>query len=567
MGDQPSKVETIKAQSRWLRGHLAEELRDASTPTVSEEGYQLLKFHGVYAQDDRDVRRARRAAGQMPDYRFMVRAAIAGGVLGPDQYLALEAVAEELGVPSLRITSRQGIQFHGVHKFQLRHLIGALNRHLITTWAGCGDVERNLTACPAPWEDGAHRKLGARAKALAQHLKPRSRAYVELWMDGEAVYSWEADAEPLYGPTYLPRKFKTGLTLAGHNCIDVLTHDLGLVGHPTPDGEDIAAWTVLVGGGLGKSHGVAATHPALAQVLGEVADADVVAAVEAVITVQRDFGNRSDRKFARLKYLVEAWGIDRFRRTVEERMGFSFRPARPLDFEPLDDHLGWHETGPGRGFLGLWVECGRIVDTPERRLRTALKEVVRRWRLGVHLTPHQNLLLTGIASPERRAIEECLAAHGVKPVEGLSPVQRYGMACPALPTCGLALTEAERVFSGVAAALSARWEALGLGAVPIAVRMTGCPNNCARPFTAEVGLVGRSPGRYAIYLGGNAKGTRLAQLWRDAVPLEAVVPALEPLFTAYAARRRPNERFGDWWAREGALAGVATEGEPWATTP
>jgi sulfite reductase (ferredoxin) len=555
MAEKPSKVEEIKARSQFLRGHLAEELVDSTSETVSEEGYQLLKFHGVYAQDDRDQRRARKAEGRSPAYSFMVRAAIPGGILTADQYLAMDQAAEALGIPSLRITTRQGIQFHGVKKTQLKSLIRTLNQHLVTTWAGCGDVERNLTACPAPATSGAQRAMQARALELSRHLKPRSHAYVELWMDQERVWALEAESEPLYGPTYLPRKFKTGMTLAGHNCIDVFSQDIGIVAHPTPSGEGIEAYTILAGGGLGKSHGVAATHPALAQVLGEISEDRLVAAVEAIVTVQRDFGNRSDRKYARMKYLIESWGLERFRAVVEERMGFRFLPSRPLRWESLDDHLGWHLQDGEKGFLGLWIENGRIVDTAAVKLRTALREVIARYRPGVRLTPQQNLLLTDLRQVDLAKVEAILVEYGVEPrAHRLPPVLRHGMACPALPTCGLALTEAERVFPDVLRALSRECERLGLSDQPITVRMTGCPNNCARPFTAEIGLVGRGPGRYNIYLGGTQSGTKLAELWKDGVALAELVPTLAPLLRVYASGRRGGESFGDWYQRVGAQA-------------
>ncbi len=548
MSDTPklSKVEQIKLTSRHLRGPIDQELHNGSDH-FSDEGYQILKFHGIYQQENRDVRKARKARGLGPEYAFMIRVAIPGGRLSPEQYLVLDRLADELGNATLRITTRQAIQYHGVRKGGLKPLIQILHRNLLTTLSACGDVVRNIVACPAPFVDRQRTELMRYARELSDRLKPGTHAYYEIWLDGEKAATLEEE-EPLYGDTYLPRKFKIAFAFPGDNCVDVYTQDIGIV--PWVEGQ-LRGFTILVGGGMGQSHGVKDTHPLLAKPLTTVAAEQLFEVVEAIVKVQRDHGRRDDRKFARMKYLVEQWGIERFKVEVERYLGYTLADPRPLVWLSADDHLGWHEQGDGRLFFGLFVENGRIRDN----LRAAIRTVVQHFALEVRLTPQQNILFVNIDPADRAAIEKIFFDHDVALPGSVPLVVQQAMACPALPTCGLAITESERVMPQVIRDIHALLNRLGLHDAPVPhVRMTGCPNGCARPYTAEIGLVGRSLHSYTIYLGGSSLGNRLGELYLDNVKREEIVLSLEPVFAAYQRERQPGESFGDFCHRMGIVA-------------
>jgi sulfite reductase (ferredoxin) len=533
-----SPAESLKQNSRHLRGSILEELT-LERPDFTKETVQILKFHGTYQQSDRDLRKA----GQPPEFGSMVRVSIPGGALTADQYLQLDRLADEVGDGGLRITSRQGIQFHRVKKTGLRALIRTLNASLLTTLAACGDVVRNIVCCPAPFGDDARNRIQQLAESLSRQLKPRTRAYYEIWLDGEKAAAAESaapDEEPLYGATYLPRKFKIGFAAPGDNCIDVYSNDVGIV--PGRDG-----FTLLVGGGLGMTAGVKATHPRLAEPLASVEPERLIAAVEAIIGIHRDYGNRTNRKLARLKYLLEEWGFDRFKAEFESRLGAPAAPPAPLDWSSASDHFGWQRQANGSFFLGLPIPSGRVRDG----LRTGLREIVQRFRPAVRLTTQQNLLLTGIAGGERAEVNRLASAHGIRFSEQLPPVVREALACVALPTCGLAITEAERVLPEILEDLHSAMAEAGVGEQSISVRITGCPNGCARPYTAEIGIVGRSVDLYALYLGASHLGTRLGALFAENVPRRDIARRLRPLLEFYAAQRRPDESFGDFCQRVG----------------
>lgn len=537
-------VEEIKTQSRHLRGNVYEDVYALVDPGVSEESRQIMKFFGLYMQDNRDERKQRKAEGLGPHHSFMVRIALAGGRLTAEQYLTIDALADEIGLGHFRLTSRQAIQIHGIAKRGMPRLISRLHQIGTTTLAGCGDVERNVMTCPVP-DGGLRDQVAEIADRLARHLKPKTGAYLEIFVNGQKIYDIQEE-EPLYGDTYLPRKFKTGFAVEGDNCTDVYSDDLGMVAHADSDGR-LASFSILVGGGLGHSHGIAKTHAFLAMPLGRVRPEDLTTVVEAVVTTQRDHGNREDRKYARMKYLVEEWGIDAFREEVERRSGVSLLPTDPIHFGPPQDHLGWHPGANGLGHLGLFVPAGRV----QGPVRESLRTIVRELRPDLRITAQQNLLLIGISADEARQAEQIWTKHGLVLAEAMHPVSRISMACVALPTCGLALSEAERVFPTVLNQVDKLWARLGLAEEPLIVRMTGCPNNCVRSEMAEIGFVGASPGKYHIYLGGSPTGTRLAQKTFDRVPFADLMPTISPLLHWYTEDREPGMAFGDWVAAKG----------------
>lgn len=542
--DGLSKVERIKRTSAQLRGTIAQELAQ-ETDQFSETSVQLNKFHGIYQQDDRDRRQAARASGQAKAYSMMIRVRIPGGVVSPDAYLAHDQLAREYGNGTLRVTTRQDFQLHGVLKGDLRPAIRAINATLLTTLGGCGDVERNIMICPAPAQDRLRQEVTAVLAKLVPALAPSAGAYHEIWLDGELASSSALAADPLYGDSYLPRKFKTAVALEGDNCVDVYANDLGLVAVPTDD-RGLAGFVVLVGGGMGRTHNRPETFAALATPIGLTSPDRVLEVCRAVIMVQRDHGDRSNRRQARLKYLIAARGLDWFRDEVETRVGFQFAPAPALAWPAIDDHLGWHQQGDRSAFLGLHIDNGRIEDSDQGHLGTALRRLVATLRPGVRLTPQQNLILTGIETHRRAEVDQLLADHGVALAEELHSARRNAMACPALPTCGLALAEAERAMPELVGRLSRLMDELDLGREQISYRMTGCPNGCTRPYLGDVGLVGTTLGKYDLLLGGDSSGTRLNWAYAQNVPFIEIVEVLRGPLRLYAAARRPGERFGEW---------------------
>jgi len=548
---EPSASERVKATSAHLRGSIAAELA-TPTPVFGDASVQLIKFHGIYQQDDRDQRRALRAAGGEKAYQMMIRVRVPGGRVSPAAYLAHDRIVRRWGNGTLRITTRQAFQLHGVVKGDLRRTVRSINRTLLTTLAGCGDVERNITCCPAPRADRLRTEVAAVLADLVAALTPATSAYHEIWIDGQRARVTPAapELEELYGDTYLPRKFKTAIALPGDNCVDVYAHDLGLVARRGDDG-GLAGFTVLVGGGLGRTHHKLQTYPHLGQPLAEVPPAQAVALARAVVGVQRDHGDRRDRRHARLKYLVAERGLGWLRAEVEARLGHRLAEPGPLRWPAPSDHLGWHAQGDGLLYCGIHVENGRIRDRPEAALMTGLRRLVAELGTPVRLTPQQNLILTHIPPRQRVQVDAILAAHGVLPVRALPPTVRHAMACPALPTCGLAVAEAERVLPSLLRRLVEVADGLGLGREAIGVRMTGCPNGCTRPYLGDVGLVGTTLGKYDLHLGGDAAGTRLNSVYLPSVPLAEIPDRLQRPLRLFARERLPGERFGDFCHRIG----------------
>jgi sulfite reductase (ferredoxin) len=544
-----SQVEIIKETSRQLRGTLAPELA-ADVDHFNDQSKQLLKFHGSYQQDNRDARKDRHKEGAGKYYMFMVRCKIPGGKVTAAQYLVLDDLAARHGNGTLRITSRQGFQFHGVLKSGLKELIAAINQTLLTTLGACGDVNRNVMAVPAPFARPIYQELQATADRLAAHFAPRSGAYHEIWLNGQSVAGGDQpDIEPIYGKVYLPRKFKMGLALPEDNTIDVFAQDLGLLAI-VQDGK-VIGYNVLVGGGMGMTHGNANTFPHLAQPVAYVTANQALEAAEAVVKLFRDHGNRADRKRARIKYLVHDWGIDKFRQVLAGYLPFPLVLPKPVDVRGFPLHLGWHAQGDGKFFYGVSIENGRIKDEGDMRLRTALRALVERHQPAVRLTPMQDMLLCDLPDGAQEDIERTLRSHGVLPPERISLAQQHSMACPAIPTCGLAISEAERSLPKIIDQLEAELRRLGLDQEKIGVRMTGCPNGCVRPYQSDIGIVGRSGDKYTLFVGGNLVGSRLNFLLKDLVPLPHIVPTLVPLLEHYRAHRQPGEAFGDFCHRLG----------------
>jgi sulfite reductase (ferredoxin) len=551
----PSKNERLKVASDGLAGTLPLEVADQSSDHLSGDASQLLKFHGSYQQDNRDERSERRREKRDRAWQFMVRTKTPGGRLTAEQYLLADELASRYGNGTLRITTRQGIQFHGVGKANLKPLIRSLNERWVTTYGACGDVARNTLTCPvADLLPGSSFDFQALARQISDRFLPESTAYYELWLDGEKVLAdgsrvavTPSRTESFYGPTYMPRKHKMGIGLPHDNCIDIFTHDLSLEAVIDGDG-GVRGFNLIAGGGLGSTHGQTATFPRLGDRIGFLPPEQALPALEAATAVYRDYGDRSNRRHARLKYVLEERGVAWFREQVEQRLGAPLAPPADVPDYGVNDHLGWQRQADGRWLVGVWVENGRVEDRPGRTARTGLRTIVEQAGADVRLTAQQNIVLTNIAVEAKPAVEALLAAHGLSTGNGaLSALRRYAMACPALPTCGLAVAEAERYLPDVIAGLERR----GYGEERVWIRMSGCPNSCSRPPTAEIGIVGRSLGLYDVYVGGSFAGTRLARLYRADVPDRELVDVLAEVLNLWRSERRPGEAFGDFCDRVG----------------
>jgi sulfite reductase (NADPH) hemoprotein beta-component len=553
--DKRTKNELLKEADPLLRGNIAATLADPATDRFSEDDTQFLKFHGIYQQDDRDKRKTGK------QYMFMIRGRLPGGVVPPSQYRVFDDLATRCANNTLRITSRQGFQFHGVVKSGLGKLMKGINEALSTTLAACGDVNRNVMAPSTPSTSLLVERVLEDARLLSQALLPKTRAYHQIWVEGQQLNLDEAEkdfVDPLYGKTYLPRKFKTAFAIPPLNDIDIFTNCLGFVA--IGEGDRLLGYNLLAGGGLGMSHGNAETFPRMADVIGFLPPEAVEAVAKAVLTIHRDFGDRTNRRHARLKYVLHDRGPEWFRTEVEQRAGLKLEPARPFQFTRQGDLFGWHKQFNGNSFLGLYVETGRIKDTGDYRLKSALRQIVDQFNLEARLTPSQNLILAEVTETQRPAITGILEEHGIPVENQATALRRASMACPALPTCGLALAESERLMPDILTRVEQLLNESGLGGEEIIVRMTGCPNGCARPYLAEIGLVGRAPNKYQLYLGGNESSTRLNRLFKENVKNEELIEQLRPVVTRYSRERNEGERFGDWceralWQEPAAVAG------------
>ena len=560
MTDKRSKNEFIKEQSHQLRGTLAEGLLKVETGAIAEDDQQLIKFHGSYIQDDRDVRGERGKKKLEKAYSFMIRLRIPGGVVKPKQWIGLDTIASTYANGTMRLTTRETFQFHGVIKSNLKRTMQSFNAICLDTLAACGDVNRNVMTAANPHLSKAHKLAYDLGKSVSEHLLPRTGAYHEIWLDGEKVEDAsrpaKKDEEPIYGVHYLPRKFKVVVAVPPDNDVDIYAHDLGYIA--VVEKGELVGWNVTVGGGMGMTHGDVNTFPRTADLLGFCKPEQAIAVAESIVTVQRDWGNRENRARARLKYTIEDRGLDNFREEVEKRAGFKFEKPRAFKFTGTGDKIGWRQTLDAKKasdkawHLTLFVENGRIKDKPGYALRSALREIAELGICDFVCSANQNVILANVAAKAKPKIEAIFKAHGVS-LDVSSGLRRNAMSCVALPTCGLALAEAERFLPDLVTALEESLDRAGLKDDDIVIRMTGCPNGCARPYLAEVGLVGRNPGLYNLYLGAAFNGSRLSKLYAQDVDKQRIVSLLEPLFIAYSKEREDGEHFGDFTIRSGVV--------------
>ncbi|NET58441.1 MAG: sulfite reductase, ferredoxin dependent [Symploca sp. SIO2E6] len=561
-----SKLEGIKEKSNFLREPLATELQQDTT-YFTEDAIQILKFHGSYQQDNRD----NRVKGQEKDYQLMLRTRNPGGFIPPELYLTLDRLSSEYGNQTLRVTTRQGFQLHGVLKKNLQATIASIIRSMGSTLGACGDLNRNVMAPPAPYKNRPdYQYAWEYAVKVADLLTPQTGAYYEIWLDGEKAISAEEapevkaarqrngnstifsdKEEPIYGTNYMPRKFKCCVTVPGDNSIDLYTQDVTLVVITNNQGE-LTGFNVLVGGGMGRTHNKEETFARLADPLGYVEKDDVYDILKAIVATQRDYGDRFNRRHARMKYLLHDWGVDKFRATVEGYFGKTIAPYQPLPSFQYQDYLGWNDQGDGKLFLGISIENGRVKDAGDFQLKTALREITKQFALPMRLTANHNIILYEIEPSQKQEIDQILEQRGIQiNPEKIEPLVRYSMACPALPTCGLAVTESERALPGMVERIRVLLGKLGLGEEHFVIRMTGCPNGCARPYMAELGFVGSLPGKYQVWLGGSPNQTRLAQPYVQRMPAEELETFLEPILVYFKQERQTEESFGDFCDRVG----------------
>lgn len=547
----PSSVEMIKVNSRFLRGTIVESLQDGTTGALKSDDTQLIKFHGSYQQTDRELDSERKKQKLEPLYSFMIRARVPAGIATAHQWLVFDRLADQYANGTLKLTTRQAFQWHGVYKPDLKQAMKEINSTLIDTIAACGDVNRNVMCTSNEGLSPIVQEAAAFAKTISDHLLPRTTAYHEIWLDKTLLAGGQSDEEPIYGKTYLPRKFKIAIAIPPYNDTDVFANDIGLIA--IEENGSLAGFNVAVGGGMGMTFGMESTYPRLADVIGYVDKARALHLIEEIVKIQRDFGNRENRKLSRFKYTIDRLGLDVFIRLLEERCGFSFESVKPFHFSQNGDVFGWRKASSGRWFLGLFVEGGRLKDEPGYLFKTALKEIAQREICDFRLTGNQGLVLGNIDEVSKPVIEEILNQYRIRDAVQVSAIRRNAIACVALNTCTMAFAEAERYLPDLLSKIEAILDELGLWNDEILLRITGCPNGCGRPFLGEIGLVGRSPGRYNLYLGASFNGDRLNHLYKEMLTEANILYELSNLFSLYADKRLQGERFGDFIVRQGVV--------------
>jgi len=545
--DELSELERIKYESNYLRGTLVESLADPITGSIAFADTQLSKFHGMYQQSDRDLEKERKRQKLEPAYSFLIRVRVPGGVVSPKQWLQMDWISEEYANHTLKLTTRQAFQLHGVIKSDLKKTIQAMNAELMDTIAACGDVNRNVMCHPNPAESELHAEVAETARRISEHLLPSTTAYHEIWLDQKLIADSKKDVEPIYGDRYLPRKFKIAIAIPPYNDSDIFSQDLGFI--VIVEKNRIVGYNVIVGGGMGTTFGMPETYPRLAELIGFCTPEQIVDVAEKVLLVQRDNGNRQNRKISRLKYTIDRLGIEGFKAELHKYLGYELQEARPFAFTRNGDRLGWKKGSGAKWSLSLFVEGGRVADRNGFNLKTALREAAQHIDGQFILTGNQNLVIANVTGDEKKKVSEILKKNGVLPGE-ISGLRQNSIACVALNTCGLAFAEAERYLPSLLTKIESILDRHGLFKEEIVIRMTGCPNGCGRPYLAEIGFVGKSEGHYNLYLGGNFNGTRLNTLYKETLTEDEILAELSPIVADYATNRSSGEKFGDFVIRK-----------------
>lgn len=550
-----SDVEDIKRNSNYLRGSLEETLKDPITGSIPEDDNRLMKHHGSYMQDDRDLRTERNKQKLEPAYQFMLRVRASGGVVTPAQWLMMDSISHKYGNDTIRLTTRQSFQLHGVLKWNLKNTIREVNESLLSTLAACGDVNRNVMCNPNPYQSDVHAQVYEWACKVSEHLDPKTRAYHEIWLDEEKIIdSNEVEPEPIYGAVYLPRKFKIGIAVPPSNDVDVFSQDLGFIA--VVENDVLLGFNVSVGGGMGMTHGDDKTYPQVSKVIGFCTPEQMIDVAEKTVTIQRDYGDRAVRKHARFKYTIDDRGLQWFVDELHERLGWQLQTARPFHFDHNGDRYGWVKGSNGKSHLTLFIQNGRIMDDGDYQLMTGLREIAKIHDGDFRLTANQNLIIGNVSSRKKKKIEELIERHQLTAGAHYSALRRNSMACVSLPTCGMAMAEAERYLPELIDKIEPILEEAGLRDEDIVIRMTGCPNGCARPALAEISFIGKAPGKYNMYLGGSFTGHRLNKLYKENIGEEEILNSLRPMVNQYAKERIAGEHFGDFVIRAGYVAEV-----------
>lgn len=549
----PSDVERIKRESNYLRGTLKEVMLDRISAGIPDDDNRLMKHHGSYLQDDRDLRNERQKQKLEPAYQFMLRVRMPGGVATPEQWLVMDDLAEKYGNGTLKLTTRETFQMHGILKWNMKSTIQEIHAALLDTIAACGDVNRNVMCASNPYQSEVHAEVYEWSKKLSNDLLPRTRAYHEIWLDEEKVAGTPEveEVEPMYGPLYLPRKFKIGIAVPPSNDIDVFSQDLGLIAI-VEEGK-LVGFNVAIGGGMGMTHGDKETYPQLAKVIGFVKPEQIYDVAEKVITIQRDYGNRSERKNARFKYTVDRLGLETVKAELEERLGWSLGEAKPYHFDNNGDRYGWVKGIRGKWHLTLFVEGGRVADFDDYKLKTGLREIAKIHTGDIRLTSNQNIIIADVSAQKKKKISELVEHYGLTDGEHISALRRSSISCVALPTCGLAMAEAERYLPRLIDKIETIVDENGLQNEEITIRMTGCPNGCARHALGEIGFIGKAPGKYNMYLGAAHDGSRLSKMYRENIGEEEILRELRVVLSRYAKEREQDEHFGDFVIRAGIV--------------
>ncbi|WP_251943666.1 NADPH-dependent assimilatory sulfite reductase hemoprotein subunit [Staphylococcus sp. Marseille-Q5304] len=553
--DKLDELERIKHDSNYLRGTIEEGLADPITGSISQADTKLLKFHGSYQQDDRDLRDERRKQKLEPAYSFMIRVRAPGGAATPEQWIAMDDISNNYANHTIKLTTRQAFQFHGILKRNLKQSMKDINQSLLDTLAACGDVNRNVMCNPNPYQSDIHSEINQFAHDISKHLSPKTQAYHEIWLDGDKVLdtSDEEEVEPIYGKTYLPRKFKIGIAVPPSNDIDVYSQDIGLIA--IIENDALVGFNVTVGGGMGMKHGNDDTYPQLGRLIGYFPKEQVVDVCEKILTIQRDYGNRENRSNARFKYTVDRLGEDWITNELNNRLGWELEEARPFHFDHNGDRLGWTE-GNGKWHFTLFIQNGRVKDTKDYKLKTALRQIAEIHEGDFRLTPNQNLIIANVDPSKKPDIEAIISEYGITDGEQYTGLRRNSMACVAFPTCGLAMAESERYLPSLINKIEDLLDEAGLNEEEITIRMTGCPNGCARPALAEIAFIGKGPGKYNMYLGGSFTGDRLNKMYKENIGEAEILESLQPILTQYAKEREQGEHFGDFVVRAGIVEAV-----------